>query len=256
MALRSGKKRVPSPDPVPSPQSTPTKKAAMESTPPSEEFPTSVAASAVGAVSIGDKNDLASPHVSSSSGVQAAGSDSSKSPDPSQIAFHEMLKANNPEATKYISQLISQLDDNFSIYGGTGKVCFSVYGQYVFMDVNPLLVIQVAMTWLDHEKNNSTESEWDPDRILLHTCDTRDDIYKHEDVVGRDVRILPYNERNLPLVAYPAVTKMPAQGSSIVQYDTTIAAATSSPNFAAGSVAALRHQMLDDNLSSPSASSK
>ena len=228
----------------------------MESTPPSEESPTSVAASAVGAVSIGDKNDLASPHVSSSSGVQAAGSDSSKSPDPSQIAFLEMLKANNPEATKYISQLISQLDDNFSIYGGTGKVCFSVYGQYVFMDVNPLLVIQVAMTWLDHEKNNSTESEWDPDRILLHTCDTRDDIYKHEDVVGRDVRILPYDERNLPLVAYPAVTKMPAQGSSIVQYDTTIAAATSSPNFAAGSVAALRHQMLDDNLSSPSASSK
>ena len=67
-----------------------------------------------------------------------------------------------------------------------------------------------------------------------------DELHQHEDVVGRDIQILSYDDCGLPLVAYPAVLKTPAQGSSVVQYDSTIAAASTSPNFAPGAVAALR----------------
>ena len=166
-----------------------------------------------------------------------------------QQAFLEMIRAGHPRANEYITHLISDLPDDFSIMDGNGKLCFSIYGKYVFKDPNPLLVIQVALSWLDHEKNNATEAEWDPDRILLHICDTIDELHQHKDIVGRDVTILPYSERNLPLLQYPAVTKTPAKGSNVIQYDTTLAAATSAPNFAAGSVAALRHKMLDDHVS-------
>lgn len=54
MALRSGKKRDQSTDPPSSPQTTPKKKATMDPSSPSKASPSSVAAAAVGAFSIGD----------------------------------------------------------------------------------------------------------------------------------------------------------------------------------------------------------
>lgn len=171
--------------------------------------------------------------------------------DPRLEAEYNELTKSSPTAKESIMIIIDAMPPDFNIFHPKDTVSFVRYGQFVFFHHVAMKVLRVCILWYEHEKYNDTEANWSHERIQFNVMANHGEMMACDCILNQSVTFLSIGDVQRPLLEYPAITKKPAVGSSVV----TVSNASLkdvSPSKMDGSISSLRSNLMaEHNLQTP-----